>query len=99
MATREQVGALLRAGFDYDEVAQRLGIPAGQAYLTATGLPADGAVTLTRAPRGVPGRFGARAQALVNPREVNPTTRGDVLDWMRRRAYSDPSLRPPAGPS
>jgi hypothetical protein len=99
MATREQVGALLRAGFDYGDVARRLGIPAGQVYLTATGLPADGAVTLARAPRGVPGRFGARGQALVNPREVNPTSRGDVLAWMRRRAYADPCPHRPAGPS
>jgi hypothetical protein len=86
MATREQVGALLRGGLDYVAVGRALGIPPGQAYLTATGLPADGAVTLTREPRGQPGRCGSRGQALVNPREVNPTARGDVLAWMRRRA-------------
>jgi hypothetical protein len=44
MATRDQVLALLEAGRSYEEAGQALGIPAGQAYLTATGLPAEGGV-------------------------------------------------------
>lgn len=99
MATREQVGALLRGGLDYVAIGRALGIPAGQAYLTATGLPADGAVTLTREPRGEPHRYGSRGQVLVNPREVSPTGRGDVLAWMRRRAFMDEQMRQPSGGS
>jgi hypothetical protein len=40
--TREQVLAILRTGASYEVVADRLDIPPGQAYLIATGLPADG---------------------------------------------------------
>ena len=40
--TRQQVRALLDQGLDYREVARRLGISPGLAYLIATGLPADG---------------------------------------------------------
>jgi hypothetical protein len=40
--TREQVRELLGEGLDYADAGRRLGIPAGQAYLIATGLPADG---------------------------------------------------------
>src|ERR1700761_4292306 len=42
MATRREVQDLLDAGLDYEAAGQRLGIPAGQAYLIATGRPADG---------------------------------------------------------
>jgi hypothetical protein len=82
MPTREQVRASLSPDGDYAQAARRSGIPAGQAYLIATGRPAD-------ASGGVDGR----AQALVNPREVNPTGRGDVREWMRVRAYLDASMR------
>ena len=47
LATREQVRALLGEGLDYAAAGRRLGIPAGQAYLIATGVPADGSDTVT----------------------------------------------------
>lgn len=57
----------------------------GRDYLISIGYPADGSS---------PGHWlGSRAQALVNPREVNPTSRGDVREWMRRQAYRDRSMR------
>jgi hypothetical protein len=95
MATKGQVGALLRQGLDYAGAGRELGIPAGQAYLTATGLPADGAATRRRAPRAEAASYGSRAQALVNGREVNPNSRGDVLSWIRRRAFVDEPMRHP----
>ncbi|WP_051839251.1 hypothetical protein [Streptomyces sp. NRRL F-5126] len=42
MPTREQVMRLLDSRLGYEEAARRLGVPAGQAYMIATGLPADG---------------------------------------------------------
>lgn len=41
MPTREQVRQLLDDGMDYEAAGQRLGIPPGQAYLIATGMPAS----------------------------------------------------------
>jgi len=40
--TRDQVRLLLNAGLDNSAVAERLGIPAREAYLIATAQPADG---------------------------------------------------------
>jgi hypothetical protein len=82
MPTREQVRASSAPDGDYARAARQWEIPAGRAYLIGTGRPAD-------ASGGVDGR----AQALVNPREVNPTSRGDVHEWMRVRAYLDASMR------
>jgi hypothetical protein len=72
-------------GQDYERAAARLGIPPGRAYMIATGRPADGSTP------GEP--LGSRAQSLVNPREVNPTSRDDVHEWLRRMAHSDASMR------
>jgi hypothetical protein len=82
MPTREQVRSMVGQDGDFQVAARRWRIPAGRAYLIATGRPADAS----------DGR-DARAQALVNPREVNPTGRGDVRAWMRRRAYADATMR------
>jgi hypothetical protein len=42
MATREQVRMLLDGGHSYETAARELGIPAGLAFMLATGRPADG---------------------------------------------------------
>jgi hypothetical protein len=90
--TKGQVRALVDHGLTYREAADRLAIPAGQAYLIATGRPADAKVA--EVPRSADrGLLGSRAQTLVNAREVSPTSRGDVHEWMRRRAYLDRSMR------
>jgi hypothetical protein len=87
MVTADQVRAMLRGDElgDFEEAGRRLDVPAGRAYLIATGRPADGSTPA--------GGLGSRAQALVNPREVNPTSRGDVHAWMRRLAQGDRSMR------
>ncbi len=41
MATRAQVQELLDTGHDYEATGRALGIPAGQAYMIATGHPAE----------------------------------------------------------
>ncbi|MGV9596938.1 hypothetical protein ACWDR1_09730 [Streptosporangium sandarakinum] len=93
MPSKEQVLRLLSQGRDYEEIAGILGVPAGQAYLIATGIPADGGDTVTRGRLGRPGVLPSRSQHLVNPREINPTGRGDVHRWVRRRAWGDPQMQ------
>jgi hypothetical protein len=51
--TIEQVRQLLEQGLDYSEIAYRLGVPPGQAYLIGTGMPADGGDTYSAAERKV----------------------------------------------
>ena len=88
MPTRQQVLELLHDGYGYHEIGARLGIPAGQAYLIATGVPADGGDTLTAADRERPGyRIGS--QTLVNPRQNDPSGDPGIRDWIRRRAHDD----------
>ena len=79
MASREQVRKLLDEGHSYETAARELGIPAGLAYMIATGRRADG---------GPPG-FGetpANPQRFVNPPPLNPTENAEVLAWVRERA-------------
>lgn len=45
MPTREQVLRQVEQGRTYEEIAVDLGVRAGQAYLIATGIPADGGGT------------------------------------------------------
>lgn len=90
---RDEVLALVEQGRDYREVAGLLGIPAGRAYLIATGIPADGSDAVTGAQRRRPGMLPSRSQHLVNPREVNPTAREDVREWMRWRARTDAQMQ------
>jgi hypothetical protein len=82
MPTREQVRSMVGQDGNFAGAARRWGIPPGRAYLIATGRAADAA-----------GGVDGRAQALVNPREVNPTGRDDVRAWVKRRAYADASMR------
>ncbi|MFF0770475.1 hypothetical protein ACFYUK_16445 [Nonomuraea wenchangensis] len=89
MPSKEQVLRLLALGHGYGEIARRLDVPAGQVYLVATGIPADGGGTVTRADRQRPGMLRSHTQRLVNPREVNPVAREDVHAWVRTRARSE----------
>jgi hypothetical protein len=95
MPTREQVRERVERGESYPTIGAELGVPPGQAYLIGTGAPADGS-SATRPPEAT---LGTRAQALVNPREMTETVRGDVHEWIRRRAYGDASMRRPGGRS
>jgi hypothetical protein len=72
MPTRAQVLELLERGGTYATAAQALGIAPGQAYMIATGRPADGD------PDG--------DQTLVNPPAHNPTRKPEIAAWVRERA-------------
>jgi hypothetical protein len=63
---------LLSAGHDHATAGAELGVPAGQAFLIATGRPADGTDTAAQALGGVPA--------------FNPLTKAHVMPWVRERA-------------
>lgn len=93
MPTREQVRALLDGGLDYQAAGQRLGIPAGQAYMIATGVPADGSDTIpdqemSRRPGLLPA-----SQHLANPPHENPTSKERVRSWIASRVAADGQMR------
>lgn len=85
MASREQVRELIDRGLDYEAVGRRLGVPPGQAYLIATGRPADG----SDAPPGHPDGALASSQHLANPPHENPASSEPVLDWIAARVAAD----------
>ena len=87
---KEQVDALVAQGPGYEEIGHRLGVPAGQAYLIATGTPADGAHPTDESPG--PGTLSS-AQRLVNPPHENPTSRSAVHEWIARRVAADEQMR------
>jgi hypothetical protein len=96
--TREQVRELLDSGMDYEAAGRRLGIPAGQAYLIVTGVPADGSDTIPdgAGPDGV--REASRyllpsSQRLSNPPERNPVSKDSVRRWMAARAAADGQMQ------
>jgi hemerythrin superfamily protein len=90
--TREQVRRLLDSGLDYTSAGQRLGIPAGQAYLIATGRPADGG---DAPPPGEARRGGllATSQHLASPPAESPTGSGSVKEWIAGRVAADAPMR------
>jgi hypothetical protein len=73
MPTRAQVVELLEAGHSYESAGTMLGVPAGLAFMIATGTPADGS-------------DGHPRQDLVHPPAHNPTRDERVLAWVRERA-------------
>jgi hypothetical protein len=86
MPTRDQVTELLGAGESFEGAGRALGIPPGQAYMIATGRPADDGGG--QSPTGPAGtwRVGAGSQQLVNPPAVNPIRDETILAWVRERA-------------
>ena len=92
MPTREQVQRLLDDGLDYQAAGQKLGIPPGQAYLIATGVPADGSDTITEEETKRPG-FLPSSQHLANPPHENPATKDSVAAWLKARVASDDQMR------
>jgi hypothetical protein len=94
MPTRAQVVALLDDGLSYEEAGRKLRIPPGQAYMIATGVPADGSDTPHPAElAGRPVRAGT-SQPLVNPPAHNPTRDETVVAWVRMRAERDLDGKP-----
>lgn len=92
MPTREQVRRLLDGGLDYTAASQRLGIPPGQAYLIATGVPADGSDSITAEEARRPG-FLPSSQHLASPPHENPAAKDSVAAWLKARAGSDEQMR------
>jgi Hemerythrin HHE cation binding domain len=90
--TREQVRRLLDGGLDYQAAGRELGIPPGQVYLIATGVPADGSGTITDEEAKRPG-FLPSSQHLANPPHENPATTDSVAAWLRARAAADGQMR------
>jgi hypothetical protein len=92
MPSPGDVRALLAQGLDHAEVGRRLGIPAGQVEMIATGVPADGSDAFTadeRADRGVP----ASAQHLLGVPMHDPDHREVVRKWISARVAADPAMR------
>lgn len=85
MPTRDEVLELLDAGHSYESAARELGVPAGQAYMIATGRPADSSETAsTREPAGRPAPESP--QRLVGAPPFNPTHKPHIMEWVRERA-------------
>jgi hypothetical protein len=83
MATRTQVQELLDKGLGYEVAARELGIPAGEAYLIATGNPADGSDDrFYEDSRDLP----SSPQALLGVPAHNPTRNATVDAWVGERA-------------
>lgn len=96
MPTRDQVRALLAVGLDYADAGRLLDIPAGQAYLIATGQAADGGDNPTDLQRRRGGLLPS-SQHLANPPHENPTARDVVRKWTAARVAADVQMRAAAG--
>jgi hemerythrin-like domain-containing protein len=93
MATREQVRQLLAGGLDYQAAARELCIPAGQAYMIATGVPADGSDSIPDQEMAQRDDLLPASQYLSNPPQHNPTSKEQVRAWMKARVAADGQMR------
>jgi hemerythrin-like domain-containing protein len=93
MATREQVRQLLDGGLDYRAAARQLRIPAGQAYMIATGVPADGSDSIPDEEMARRDDLVPASQHLANPPHRNPTTKEQVRAWIKARVAADGQMR------
>jgi hemerythrin-like domain-containing protein len=91
--TKEQVRKLLGDGLDYEEAGRMLGIPAGQAYMIATGVPADGSDTIPDQEMAARSGLLPSSQHLANPPHHNPTSKESVRTWMAARVAADEQMR------
>jgi hypothetical protein len=77
---------LLELGHSYETAARTLHIPAGQAFMIATGLPADGGDVPSPGELAEKPILPGSSQQLVNPPPFNPKRKEHVLEWVRERA-------------
>jgi hypothetical protein len=91
--TREQVRGLLDSGLDYVAAGQRLGISPGQAYLIATGVPADGSQYLANPPHENPTTKESVAACLKARAEADEQMRAAL----RERTAEPPEIEAPEG--
>ncbi len=91
MPTKEQVLSSLAASSDYGAAGRACGIPAGQAYLIATGLPADGSGGVPPDELDLPGVLAGSTQHLVYSSAwvENPTSKAETHAWVKERAAID----------
>jgi hypothetical protein len=89
VATRAQILELLKQGHSYETAARELGIPAGQAFMTATGLPADGSDVPPPEELAAKPVLPGSSQHLVNPPPFNPKRKQHVVEWVKRRAAAE----------
>lgn len=100
MPTKRQVLAALGGSLDYRRAARALGIHPGQAYLVATGLPADGGGdTFTAEELDRPGVVDGSTQELayLDKPVHNSSEKPSVLEWIKQRAAADLPMREAAG--
>lgn len=90
---------VLQATGDYAAASEVLGISPGQAYLIATGLPADNSDGLPRDPARQAGVLKGSTQHLVYHDLVahNPTSDATVRNWLKGLAAKDGPMRAAAG--
>lgn len=94
MPTREQVLELVRAGRSYEQIGKQLSVPPGQAYMIATGLPADGSDALVPEDlTGRPGLLAGSTQYLANPPTRPPGRDPAVTEWAKQRARADRAMQ------
>jgi hypothetical protein len=86
MPTRAQVRELLDSGHTYETVGRALHIPPGQAFMIATGLPADGSDVPHPDELDDKPVLPGSSQHLVNPPALNPKRDETVVAWARERA-------------
>ena len=92
MPSRQDVLSQLGDG-GYESAGRRLGIPAGKAYMIATGLPADGSDSLAPEDHDREGIELGGTQALLGVPHHNPAERTEVLAWVRERARRDQQMQ------
>jgi hypothetical protein len=92
MVDRQEVLAALREGSTYAEVAERLRMPPGLAYLVATGVPTDSSDGLAPQEYAREGML-ADAQCLSNPPLAVPDRSGHVRSFLRARAAADAQMQ------
>jgi len=94
MPTREEALRVYQQHGDYGVAAAQLGVPPGQAYLVATGLPADGG-DASSATGDRPGTLAGSTQHLVYGDKAvrNPTDQQHVHDWIKQRAAADAPMQ------
>lgn len=89
MPSQAEIIAMVRAGRSYEEIGRTFGIPAGRAYMLATGLPADGSDVLGPEALDREGLLPGGSQHLANPPTEVPTHDDEVAEWAKARARSD----------
>ncbi len=101
MVSKQQALTVLSAMADppdresYERAGRALGVPPGQVYLIATGLPADGGDGYSEEELHRPGVLPGSSQQLVHGHIAaeHPTTEQQVREWIRARARSDPQMQ------